>query len=143
MTLSSKRIARFTALFNDSSPDIGSLLEECYHPQILFRDPLVEKRGHDALGAYLKSAYENVTQCEFDFGAPAASEQFVMLPWRMTLEHRRLASGRPIMVEGVTLLQGEDDRIIFHRDYYDAGQLLYENIPVLGGIIRWIRSKAA
>ena len=143
MTLSSERIARFQRLFSDTQPDIEALMEECYHQRILFRDPLVEKRGQQALGDYLRSAYENVARCEFDFDDPATNTQFTLLPWRMTLEHPKLAGGRPIMVEGVSLLQGEDDRIIFHRDYYDAGQLLYENIPILGRLIRWIRSKAA
>ena len=143
MTLSSNRIARFQALFNDTPPDVGALMEECYHSRILFRDPLVEKRGHEALAGYLRSAYENVSRCEFDFSEPTANRHCIVLPWRMTVEHPKLAHGRPIIVEGVSLLQGEDDRIIFHRDYYDAGQLLYENIPVLGRLIRWIRSRAA
>ncbi|MGM0450230.1 MAG: nuclear transport factor 2 family protein [Pseudomonadota bacterium] len=143
MTLSSKRIARFQTLFNDTPPDISTLMDECYHSRVLFRDPLVERRGQEALAEYLRSAYQNVNRCEFDFGEPAANSQCVLLPWRMTLEHPKLAHGSPIMVEGVSLLQGEDDSIIFHRDYYDAGQLLYENIPVLGRLIRWIRSRAA
>ncbi|HCW90926.1 MAG TPA: transcriptional regulator, partial [Marinobacter sp.] len=33
-------------------------------------------------------------------------------------------------------------RIGYHRDYFDAGQLLYENVPVLGRMIRWIRGQA-
>lgn len=142
MTLSSERIARFRTLFNDTPPEISLLMNECYHSRVLFQDPLVTKRGQEALAGYLRSAYDNVTRCEFDFDEPAINDRFVVIPWRMTLEHPRLAHGAPILIEGVSLLQGEDDRIIFHRDYYDAGQLLYENIPVLGRLIRWIRSYA-
>ncbi len=143
MTLSSERIARFEALFNDTSPDISALMAECYHERVLFRDPLVERKGRAALEEYLRSAYANVTRCEFDFDEPAANAHRVMLPWCMTLEHPRLARGKPFTVQGISLLQGEDDRIVFHRDYYDAGQLLYENIPILGRLIQWIRSNAA
>lgn len=143
MTLSSDRIARFQALFSETPPDIDTLMEECYHRKVLFRDPLVERRGTEALAEYLRSAYQNVTRCEFDFGEPASSQGSVIIPWNMTLEHPRLARGAPIIVEGASLLQGDGDRIVFHRDYYDAGQLLYENLPVLGRIIRWIRRQAA
>ena len=142
MTLSSKQVARFQALFNDTPPDIDVLMEECYHDRVLFRDPLVERRGTTSLAQYLRSAYVNVTSCEFDFGEPAWNAHSVILPWSMTLEHPKLARGRAFIVEGVSLLQGQDDLIVFHRDYYDAGELLYENIPLLGRIIQWIRSRA-
>lgn len=143
MTLSSKQLTRFQVLFNESPPDIDRLMDECYHHWILFRDPLVERRGTEPLAEYLRSAYVNVTRCEFDFGEPAHSAHSVFLPWSMTLEHPKLARGRAFIVEGVSLLQGQDDQIIFHRDYYDAGQLLYENIPFIGRLIHWIRSRAA
>jgi steroid delta-isomerase len=28
-----------------------------------------------------------------------------------------------------------------HRDYWDAAEELYEKIPVLGSILRWLKSK--
>ncbi|XOZ34165.1 nuclear transport factor 2 family protein [Halomonadaceae bacterium KBTZ08] len=142
-TLSSEQLTRFQDLFNESPPDIDRLMDECYHQRILFRDPLVERRGTEPLADYLRCAYVNVTRCEFDFGEPAQNAHSVCLPWSMTLEHPRLARGRAFIVEGVSLLQGQDDQIIFHRDYYDAGQLLYENIPLIGRLIHWIRSRAA
>ncbi|MEQ6885040.1 nuclear transport factor 2 family protein [Salicola sp. Rm-C-2C1-2] len=143
MMLSSKQVSRFQTLFNDTPPDIDKLMDECYHDRVLFRDPLTERRGTEALASYLRSAYTNVTRCEFDFGESAKNAHSVLLPWSMTLEHPRLAGGKAFFVEGVSLLQGQDDLIIFHRDYYDAGKLLYENIPLIGRIIQWIRSRAA
>lgn len=143
MALNDRTIRRFMALFNDTSPDVELLMEECYSKGILFRDPLVECRGRDALARYLTDAYTNVTRCEFDYGEPARSSRQVIIPWTMTLEHRRLAKGVPIHVDGITVLQGEADAIEYHRDYYDAGRLIYENVPLLGRIIRWIRRQAA
>jgi hypothetical protein len=29
-----------------------------------------------------------------------------------------------------------------HRDYWDAAEELYEKIPVLGGLMRWLKKKA-
>ena len=143
MALNKTTVNRFMALFNESHPDVDALMEECYSNRVLFRDPLVERRGQDALARYLEDAYANVTRCDFDYGEPVRSAHQVTIPWTMTLEHKRLARGAPILVDGITLLQGNDDGIEYHRDYYDAGQLIYENVPILGSIIRWIRSKAA
>ena len=36
-----------------------------------------------------------------------------------------------------------DGRIAMHRDYWDAAEELYEKLPVLGGLMRWIRRRAA
>lgn len=143
MALSDSTVDRFMTLFNESRPDIERLMDECYSPRVLFRDPLVECRGTEALARYLEGAYANVTHCEFSYGEPARNRFQVLLPWTMTLEHRRLSRGAPILVDGVSVLQGDADAIEYHRDYYDAGQLIYENIPALGSIIRWIRRQAA
>ena len=143
MSLSEPAVRQFTTLFNETSPEIERLMDECYADDILFRDPLVELRGRDALAKYLSNAYAGVTRCEFDFGQTARCSGHLTLPWTMTLEHRKLARGRPIMVDGITLLQGENDLIRYHRDYYDAGQLVYENLPLVGAGIRWLRRQAA
>lgn len=143
MGLSDSTVHRFMTLFNESRPDIERLMDECYAPQVLFRDPLVECRGAEALSRYLEGAYANVTHCEFDYGEPARNQFQVIIPWTMTLEHRRLSRGRPIYVDGISVLQGDADAIEYQRDYYDAGQLIYENVPALGSIIRWIRRQAA
>jgi len=123
MSLSETTVKRFKTLFNEAQPDIDTLVEQCYSDSVLFRDPLVECRGRQALSRYLTNAYANVTRCDFDFGRIARCSSHVTLPWTMTLEHKSLARGRPVMVDGVTLLQGEGDLIQYHRDYYDAGQL--------------------
>jgi len=36
-----------------------------------------------------------------------------------------------------------EDKIVEHRDYFDAGELFYENVPILGGIIRTLKKKIA
>jgi hypothetical protein len=36
-----------------------------------------------------------------------------------------------------------DGRVIRHRDYWDAAQELYEKMPVIGGLMRWLRRRAA
>jgi hypothetical protein len=35
-----------------------------------------------------------------------------------------------------------DGRIRSHRDYWDAAEELYEKLPVLGGLMRWLKARA-
>jgi hypothetical protein len=32
--------------------------------------------------------------------------------------------------------------ITLHRDYWDAAEELYEKLPVLGGLMRWLKKRA-
>jgi len=36
-----------------------------------------------------------------------------------------------------------DGRVVYHRDYWDAAEELYEELPVLGILMRWLRRQAA
>jgi hypothetical protein len=45
-------------------------------------------------------------------------------------------------VPGGTLIKIDKfEKIIFHRDYFDAGAMLYEQIPLLGRVIKWVKQK--
>ena len=33
------------------------------------------------------------------------------------------------------------DKVYRHRDYFDAGALLYEHVPLLGRVIRWLKRR--
>jgi len=62
----------------------------------------------------------------------------------MTYEHPRLKGGKPISLEGCSLLRWNlDGKVERHRDYFDAGALLYQHVPLMGGAIRWLRRRLA
>ena len=44
---------------------------------------------------------------------------------------------------GSHLVLAEDGRIRAHRDYWDAAEELYEKLPILGRLMRWLRRRAA
>jgi hypothetical protein len=33
--------------------------------------------------------------------------------------------------------------VYLHHDYFDAGALLYEHVPILGGVIGWLKGRLA
>ena len=52
----------------------------------------------------------------------------------MSYRHPRLAGGGLIRVDGCSHLLWWD-KVYRHRDYFDAGNLLYEHLPLLGAAI--------
>ena len=52
---------------------------------------------------------------------------------------QRGQSGEVIRVEGASFLKVRNNRIYYHRDYFDLGAFVYENVPMLGSIIKRIK----
>ena len=65
------------------------------------------------------------------------------MTWTMKFTSSKMNKGKPISVDGITMLVIENDKITYHRDYYDLGQMLYENVPLLGLIIKRIKRSLA
>jgi hypothetical protein len=118
-------------------------LRELYSDDILFRDPLHEVRGLPAVRGYFGELYANVSELRFDFyGFDQSGEGEGYLRWTMSYRHPRLRGGALIRVEGCSHLRWRD-KVYQHRDYFDAGALLYEHLPILGRVIAWLKGRLA
>lgn len=135
-------LERFKRLFNELDNGNLNRLPEVYNEDIEFQDPLGCVKGLDALTHYFAGSYANVISCHFTFENPVIQENVVTVPWVMHLCHKRIRGGREIQVAGISHLKIKSGKICYHRDYFDAGQLLYENLPVIGGVIRWVKGYA-
>lgn len=118
------------------------VLDELYTPDILFQDPAREVRGLPAVKEYYRSLYVGVKTIRFDFDDLIEQPGAAALPWVMTLEHKTFRPGQSVSVPGSSVIRWrEGQRVHYHRDYFDLGALLYERVPVLGGIVRSIRAR--
>ena len=58
--------------------------------------------------------------------------------------HLTLKTGNKyINVDGITQLKVVDDIIVYHKDYYDLGEMVYEHIPLLGYFVKKIKTRLA
>ncbi|MDO9320459.1 MAG: nuclear transport factor 2 family protein [Pseudomonas sp.] len=129
---------RFAALDAHSLGKLGEL----YSTDAVFCDPLHEVRGLGKLQAYFAQLYANVGQLRFDFyGFDQVADGEGYLRWTMSYSHPRLARGQMIRLEGCSHLRWRDGLVHHHRDYFDAGALLYEHLPLLGTAIRWLKRR--
>ena len=135
--ITSERICHLFNNFNYRTPE---LLDDVYEENITFIDPFHRIQGIDALKKYMVSVYQNVESCHFDFGETIQTGDRITLEWIMLLRHPRLASGREIVLPGCSVLR-IDNRVTYHRDYFDAGAMLYEHLPLLGYAVRSVKSR--
>lgn len=133
-------LKRFQQVFRELRHDRLALLDEVYSPGIVFEDPLHRIEGLAALKDYFERMYVGVESIDFEFGEVLEAPSQAMLTWTMRMTHRRLRPGEELALPGASHIRFAD-RVLYHRDYFDAGAMLYERLPVLGGVVRAIRRR--
>jgi limonene-1,2-epoxide hydrolase len=117
-------------------------VEGFYAPQVLFEDPFGRVEGKDQVAAYYKKVLAGVLTLQVDVKEEFVSADETVAVWTMTFTHKSLATGERISVDGVTHVRMADGKVIGQKNYFDLGALLYENVPILGSFVRWIKGKA-
>jgi hypothetical protein len=133
-------LERFLQLFRELRHDTLHRLDEVYDERILFEDPLHRIEGRDALRAYFDRMYAGVESIDFEYGELMRDPGQAMVTWSMQLRHRRFRPGELLTLPGASHLRFTD-RVHYHRDYFDAGALIYERLPLVGGVVRAIRRR--
>ncbi|MGI9537455.1 MAG: nuclear transport factor 2 family protein [Desulfocapsaceae bacterium] len=132
----------FLEVFNSLSSDNLHRLSEIYTDDIHFVDPAHEIQGLDNLRSYFEKLYANVSSVDFDFHEALRVGQSGYVQWIMNFSHPRLSGGHAIEVPGSSFLQfSDDDKVLHHRDYFDLGSMLYQHLPVIGGVVRAINRR--
>jgi ketosteroid isomerase-like protein len=142
MNEQSQKISNF---FRNLNIDHMELVERFYDKNAEFRDPVVDIRGVSALRDYYAGLYKNVKSIRFDFSDEVVQGNDHVVVWKMTLLSDSLNDGKEFSIDGNSFIRfgGSDGKVIFHRDYFDMGAFIYERVPVLGRVIRYIKGKLA
>ncbi|SFC31256.1 SnoaL-like domain-containing protein [Marinospirillum celere] len=128
----------YQKLDKNSTSDLASFYDEA----IVFIDPLHRVEGLPALIAYFDRLYARVSEIDFEFAEPDTSGDRVWCTWVMTYRHPKINRGQPVKVEGASRLDWKQDKVVCHRDFFDAGQMLWEQLPLLGSILALLKKRA-
>jgi hypothetical protein len=137
MTTPLERIADwYEALTPETLPSIG----EHYAEQAYFKDPFHEFVGRDRLLQVYRRMFDQLGSPRFEIDHRFQGAQEGMLIWRFHFALR----GRDWCIPGSSHLRfGADGTVTGHRDYWDAGEHVYEHVPVLRAVLRLIKSRVA
>ena len=128
--------AAFERLTRDALPEFGALFTD----DARFTDPFNDVRGRDAVLAVFRDMFDRVEAPRFTILDIAASADAAYLKWRFT--YRLL--GRPEAIEGMSEVRfAAEGRVAWHIDHWDAAGQLYEKLPGLSLLMRWLRRRIA
>ncbi len=124
----------YSSLNQDSLKHISNF----YTEDAFFKDPFNEVRGTAAIKLIFEHMFRTTENPRFEFKDVITQDHQVFLSWifRFRLNHHDYE------VLGASHLQLDTNgKISMHRDYWDPAEELWQKLPFLGGIIRWLRSK--
>jgi steroid delta-isomerase len=145
--------------FETLSPHDLERIDQIYAADALFKDPFNEVRGHPAIRRVFEHMFETLDNPRFIICDRIASEgsrqqqAFVTWEFHFALRRDRHANrtsqanparkaGAMQMIRGATHLQFDAaGRVTLHRDYWDAAEELYEKLPLLGTLMRWLKRR--
>lgn len=137
-------LAAFAAFFSSFAAErVDTLLAATYADNVYFNDTLKSLRGIEALRHYLKDSAGAVDECRvgiLETTRTAHDEHLVR--WTMMIRFKRFKRGIDTHSIGVSHLRfNAQGRVVYHQDYWNAADGLYQHVPVLGGAIRALQRR--
>ncbi len=140
--MESQPLGIFLETFQQLDGDNLDLLRRIYAPTITFIDPIHTVEGIEKLMDYYAQLYLNAISLDFSFKNKMHAGNAAYVQWSLLIAHPKLKHGKIIAVPGTSYLQfGQGDLVELHRDYFDLGAMLYEQIPVLGYLVKSIKRR--
>ncbi|MDH4417385.1 isomerase [Acidovorax sp. HMWF029] len=136
-------VTRVIAFFENLSPADVATIGQFYAPQARFKDPFNEVVGVTAIQGIFAHMFEALEQPRFVVTGRVVQGQQCFLTWDFLFAFKSFEKGVTQTVRGAShLVLDEQGLVTLHRDYWDAAEELYEKLPVVGALMRWLKKRA-
>lgn len=141
------QLEKLISFFENLNPENLSKLSHHYAQEAHFKDPFNDVEGISKIEAIFLHMFKTLKSPQFLIKEVASQEQHTFLTWDFQFELEQVPTRGPMTIKGAThLIWSFDDqlkewRVSLHRDCWDAAEELYEKLPLLGALMRWIKSR--
>ena len=113
-----------------------------YAPDAYLNDNVVGISGVDRITDYFAHAALQADVLDIVFLDVARSKTDYYIRWQMRVDAKALSDGEPVLTYGTTQFRFDrEGRVIIHRDFWDAATGLYEHLPYLGRVMKYVHRK--
>lgn len=136
------RVNRLQHFFVTLTRESVGRVRDLYAPDACFKDPFNDVRGVERIERLFAHMFEQVDAPRFTLDETLVDGDQAFLTW--VFHYRRRGSAAEMTIRGGSHLRFDTaGRVAFHRDYWDAAEELYEKLPLLGSLMRWLKRRAA
>lgn len=155
----SEALTRVIEFFEQMNSESVNQIEALYDPGAEFRDPFNTVTGHEAIRHIFIDMYEQLEQPEFvvtqafenmseavagDKSADPDYQHQAFVTWDFKFRFKRFRRGQDQLVQGSShLVFSPGGKLLIHHDYWDAAHQMYEKLPLVGALMRWMKQRAS
>lgn len=136
------RVARIVEAFETLTPADVARMGEFYAADAVFKDPFNEVRGVPEIERVFSHMYVALDAPYFVVKDVLVQGDQCFLSWDFHFRFRRFSRELQTVRGASHLILDASGLITLHRDYWDAAEELYEKLPGVGALMRWLKRRA-
>jgi hypothetical protein len=133
-------LSRYSKFFESLDKQKLENCELVFSQQIHFKDPFNDVTGIAAVKQVFAHMFNVCELCQFEVTDRCAGQSQGYLHWRFL--YRMKGSSKEGTIVGVSRVKFNPlGEVTEHIDYWDSAEYVYENLPLIGGLLAWIRRR--
>ena len=129
--------------FQTLTPESVETLGTLYAAQARFKDPFNDVIGLAEIQRIFRHMFVTLESPRFVVTGHMVQGNECFIRWEFRFGFRRFKRGQEQCIVGCShLVLDETGRIAVHRDYWDAAEELYEKLPLVGALMRWLKRRS-
>jgi hypothetical protein len=134
------RLEQIIIWFEALTPETLGAIDSIYSVDASFRDPFNQITGLSGVTQVYQHMFDSLQSPKFVITNRIVQGLQAFVSWHFNFAMR----GRSFQIVGCThFVLNAEGLITVHRDYWDAAEELYEKIPLLGSLMRFLKRKLA
>lgn len=142
--IEAKALNDWKVLISDLSADaLKGKIQTVYAGQLYFNDTLKTYYTGKDVERHFIGTGEMIDYGKVKYLSETRDEKGdYYISWEMEYAGPKLNGGKPITTIGMSQLRFDSEgKVIFHQDFWDSTAGIFEHIPVLGCLIRYLRNR--
>jgi hypothetical protein len=137
-------VERIVTFFEQMTPSDVAAIGRFYAPEAYFKDPFNEVQGVAPIEQIYSHMFAALHEPRFVVTGRVVEGSQCFLIWDFLFRFRNFQPLMTQTVRGVShLVLDANGLIISHRDYWDAAEEVYEKLPLVGSLMRWLKRRAS
>jgi len=140
--IKNKRIQPLIKLYNQIKQiSLAEQIAATYAEKLFFNDTIVTLHNRQDLLKYLQHTQQQLDSMSFEVLGVQEKGDDVFVRWTMHTRFTVMGQSRNVQSIGMSHLRFNDDgKIILHQDYLDSLHGFYQHLPIIGGVLQWIKN---
>ena len=136
-------LVRLVDYWQTLTPATVNAISTIYTEDAYFRDPFNEVTGIEKIQHIFADMFVRLDAPTFTITETIEELHGALLIWDFTFRIKTLKPEMNRRIHGTSHIRfAPDGRVQYHRDYWDAAGELYEQLPLVGALMRFLKKRA-